>query len=111
MTGATELFRNRTPMRSVLRSLLLVLALLVSAPAARAQVPAGGYAPAETSTAVVAPAQSGGLPARPAPPRTLRDHWHVFIAFALAWLLLFGYVVSVGRRFAKVEEEIRRAGA
>jgi len=95
-------------MRSVLRFALLLLALLASAPGARAQEATPSAAPTE---AVAAAAQAGALPARPAPPRTLRDHWHVFVAFSLAWLLLFGYVVSVGRRFARVEEELRRAGA
>ncbi|MDP9347602.1 MAG: CcmD family protein [Gemmatimonadota bacterium] len=75
------------------RSLLLVLVLVLAAAAV-------------TEVA----AQPGGLPQRAAPPRTLRDHWHVFVAFALAWVLLFGYVVSLGRRFARVERDLRRLG-
>ena len=43
-----------------------------------------------------------------APPRTLRAYWHVFIAFAIAWALLFGYVVVLGRRFGVLEKEIKR---
>jgi CcmD family protein len=46
-------------------------------------------------------------PERNAPPRTLRAHWHVFIAFALIWLLLFGYALTIGRRLKQVEDEIR----
>lgn len=78
------------------------------APAAAVQEPAGEAAEAP---AVAAPAGDfAGLPERAAPPRTLRDYSHVFIAFALAWLLLFGYVVSLGRRFARVEDGLRRLG-
>ena len=60
-----------------------------------------------TTEAVSAPAQgSSGLPQRAAPPRTLRDYTHVFVAFALAWLLLFGYALSLGRKFARIEREM-----
>ena len=50
---------------------------------------------------------SSPLPTRPAPPRTLRAHWHVFVAFALAWALLFGYALSLGRRFARLERDLQ----
>jgi CcmD family protein len=53
-------------------------------------------------------ATQSGLPARPQQPRTLRDHWHVFIAYAVVWALLFGYVLSLGRRFGKLERELAR---
>jgi CcmD family protein len=49
-----------------------------------------------------------GLPSVEAPPRTLRAYWHVFVAFALAWGLLFGYAVALGRRFGALEREVRR---
>ncbi|HYH83533.1 MAG TPA: CcmD family protein [Longimicrobium sp.] len=58
---------------------------------------------------VAAPApstESSGLPVNSGPPRTLRAYWHVWIAFTLAWLLLFGYAVSLGRRFGRVEREL-----
>src|SRR4051812_17300902 len=69
--------------------------------AAAAQISAPATTPA-AATAAPSPT-SNGLPTEPAPPRTLRAYKHVWIAFTLAWLLLFGYVVSVGRRFSKVE--------
>ncbi len=47
-----------------------------------------------------------GLPGRAAPARTLRAFWHVFVAFALVWVLLFGYALSVGRRLGGLEREI-----
>ncbi|MBA2572862.1 MAG: CcmD family protein [Gemmatimonadetes bacterium] len=82
-----------------MRTLLLLLALWGVAP----QV-----VPAQTAPpAVEQIAPSSPLPVRPAPPRTLRAHWHVFVAFALAWALLFGYVLSLGRRFARLERDIQ----
>ncbi|MDB4952185.1 MAG: hypothetical protein JWM27_4834 [Gemmatimonadetes bacterium] len=101
-------------------------ALCISAPLAvpalaqeSASAPASTPSTASTSTeaqpstatpSTSAPALSNGLPTEPAPPRTLRAYWHVWIAFTLAWLLLFGYVVSVGRRFGKVERELEAMG-
>ena len=98
-----------------MRRLMLCLLLLTAAPdAARAQepattqtevaAPAGAGAPSLESAAI----QSNGLPVAPAPPRTLRAYWHVFIAFAIAWALLFGYVIMLGRRFGSLEREIAR---
>ena len=99
-----------------MRRLLLCLLLLSAAPlAARAQE----STPAQTEAATTAdpgtalsarePAtQSNGLPVAAAPPRTLRAYWHVFIAFAIAWALLFGYVVMLGRRFGALEREVQR---
>ena len=72
-----------------------------------------GPATAPTAGAVGAsgaPATQPGLPARAPQARTLRAHWHVFIAFAVTWVLLFGYALSIGRRFARLEEEVRRMG-
>ena len=98
-----------------MRHLLLCLLLATAAPAAaiaqespavqtEATASTGGAAGVETA----APTQSSGLPVTAAPPRTLRAYWHVFIAFAIAWALLFGYVVVLGRRFGVLEKEIKR---
>lgn len=46
------------------------------------------------------------LPRQAQPPRTFRAYWHVFIAFALTWILLFGYVLFLGRRFSRLEREV-----
>lgn len=73
-------------------------------PAAEAAAsPAGD--PAATASPAPAPT---GLPTRAAPPRTLRAYWHVFAAFAIAWLLLFGYTLSLGRRFAALDRDVQR---
>lgn len=49
------------------------------------------------------PGQAGGL-AR----QSLRPYGHVFVAYALAWALVLGWVVSLGRRWSQVEEELGR---
>lgn len=46
-------------------------------------------------------AQSG--PSRAYP---LRDYGHVFLAYALAWLLLMGWVVRIVRQMARVEARL-----
>jgi CcmD family protein len=40
--------------------------------------------------------------------RNNRAYWHVFMAFAAAWLLLLLYTVTIGRRFGKLEDEVRQ---
>ena len=74
-----------------------------SAPAAAAQAPAA-VPGQEASTGTQALRRTADAP----PPRTLRAYWHVFIAFTLAWLLVFGYAISLGRRFRRLEEQLDR---
>lgn len=38
--------------------------------------------------------------------QTLRGHTHVFIAYAIAWLLVLGWVVSIARRLGRVENAL-----
>jgi CcmD family protein len=90
---------------------LLRLAASIAASLALAATPAtraSAQESAPTTVAVTQPATSGTLPGEqaPAPPRTLRAYWHVFIAFALAWLFLFGYALSLGRRFRNLERDV-----
>ncbi len=47
------------------------------------------------------PGQAGEL-AR----QSLRPYGHVFIAYALAWALVLGWVVSLGRRWSRLEDDI-----
>jgi CcmD family protein len=103
----------------LVRTLLLALALTAAAAPAslRAQDAA---APPAAAAAADSPATAGAPPldAAPAtqtlrrsaaaPPRTLRAYWHVFAAYAFAWVLLFGYALALGRRFARLEGEVRR---
>lgn len=37
-----------------------------------------------------------------------RGYWHVFIAYAAAWVLVFGWTVAIGRRLARVERRLER---
>lgn len=86
-----------------IRILIAALLALLAAPSLPAQsAPDTGAA---TTTYAPAPAASS-LPARQAPPRTFRAYWHVFIAFAIAWGLLFGYVVMIARKFRRLEEQV-----
>jgi CcmD family protein len=87
----------------------LAAALLALSPAPR--LAAQDAPPAAASVqAPAAPAEQSlrrsALPEPSAPPRTMRAYWHVFAAFTIAWLLLFGYVVSIGRRFRALEREV-----
>jgi CcmD family protein len=79
-------------------------------PAAAAQAPGGTAADPSASLQTRTVESSSGLPQRAAPPRTLRDYTHVFVAFALAWILLFGYVLSLGRRWSAVERQLAARG-
>lgn len=104
-------------MRSI--PIVLLALSLAAASAAHAQAPAGETATeaaAQTSagapvaTEAAAPAEaaapsSSSLP-RYTPPRTLRAYAHVFVAFAVAWVLLFGYLVYLGRKFRRVEQQV-----
>jgi CcmD family protein len=60
--------------------------------------------------AVVTPALSAqeisGLPASTMGAQSLRPYWHVFIAYAIAIVLVLGWVVSIGRRLRDVEEKL-----
>lgn len=39
-----------------------------------------------------------------------RPYWHVFISYAIAWLLIFGWVVSIARRLGRVERSLQNQG-
>ncbi len=36
-----------------------------------------------------------------------RGYWHVFAAYAIVWLLVLGWVISIVRRLRRVEERLR----
>jgi CcmD family protein len=105
------------PLRTTALAAVLFAALVVSSVSAaqdpgvsdslavvQQPVPTGQAAtPSEAATTGVA---SSTLPARAAPERTLRAYWHVFGAFAITWILLFGYVVALGRRFSRLEQKL-----
>ena len=85
------------------------IAAVIAASLALAATPAGPTsAQAAAPPAAVTQPSASALPGEQAaaPPRTLRAYWHVFIAFALAWLFLFGYALSLGRRFRNLERDV-----
>lgn len=100
------------------RGMLLVVALAVGStlgvfPAAAPMAAHAQDAPSTGAPAVVTPVETAAPAAQSAPvfqreqaPRTLRAHWHVFAAFTIAWLLLFGYALALGRRFARIERSL-----
>jgi CcmD family protein len=37
----------------------------------------------------------------------MRDFWHVFVAFGIAWVLVFGWAVAIFRRVGRLEAQLR----
>lgn len=109
------------------RGILLVVALAVGStlgvlpaaalaqatPSVEAPAASADAAPVVTAEASAPVAQAAPVFQREQAPRTLRAHWHVFAAFTIAWLLLFGYTLALGRRFARIERSLEavRGGA
>ncbi len=92
-------------MRALLFAVVLALGL-ASAPQTAAQAPASPAAQqVEPSAGTVSDGGAAALP-RYTPPRTLRAYWHLFVAFAVAWVLLFGYTVAIARRWSRLEREL-----
>lgn len=40
--------------------------------------------------------------------QSMRPYAHVFWAYALAWALVLGWVVSIGRRWSRVEDDLEK---
>jgi CcmD family protein len=38
--------------------------------------------------------------------QNLRPYWHVFAAYTIAWLLVFGWLFSVARRLSRIERKL-----
>lgn len=56
----------------------------------------------------VALAQSGG--ASPLGSQTLgRAYWHVFVAYAIAWLLVAFWLAAISRRLGRIENRISKS--
>jgi CcmD family protein len=59
------------------------------------------------SAATVATQQAGALPQPTATaPQSLRPYWHVFVAYAIAIVLIGGWAVSIARRLRDVESRL-----
>jgi CcmD family protein len=97
--------------RPLLLGLVTVLALALSVPAPAQRSPYGmdTVPAAEQVREAASPTPATqATPHRPIPPRTLRAYWHLFIAFAFAWALLFGYLLYLGARTRRIEREMER---
>jgi hypothetical protein len=51
-------------------------------------------------------AQEPTLPSANIGAQSLRPYWHVFIAYAIAIVMVLGWVISIGRRLKAVEEKL-----
>ncbi|MEE8148717.1 MAG: hypothetical protein V3T24_14005 [Longimicrobiales bacterium] len=36
-----------------------------------------------------------------------RAYWHVFAAYAIGWILVFAWVITIARRLASVEQAVK----
>lgn len=96
-------------MRCVLSVMALLLATL-SAPSTTAPLVAQVDSAVVTTQAVaeVEAPLPPTIEEGPMLPRAMRPFYHVFAAFALSWLLVLGYAVSVRRRMDQLEGELNR---
>jgi CcmD family protein len=53
-------------------------------------------------------AQEAAVPGTGLSGQSLRPYQFVFLAYALAWLLVLGWVVAVARRLARLERRLER---
>jgi len=63
--------------------------------------------PALLSAVVALPAAAQALPGTEVGAQNLRPYHFLFIAYAIAWILVFGWVVSVARRLARLEKRLQ----
>lgn len=58
------------------------------------------------ATPALAAQEISGLPPSTMGAQSLRPYWHVFIAYAIAIVMVLGWVISIGRRLKNVEEKL-----
>ena len=51
-------------------------------------------------------AQEAALPGSALAEQSLRPYSFVFLAYAIAWILVLGWVVSVARRMARLQQRL-----
>lgn len=59
-----------------------------------------------SAVALPAAAQQGAMPGAGLSGQSLRPYQFVFIAYALAWLLVLGWVIAVARRLARLDRRL-----
>jgi len=40
--------------------------------------------------------------------QNLRGYTHMFIAYAIAWLVVVGWIISIARRLGRLEKELKK---
>jgi hypothetical protein len=55
---------------------------------------------------IVATDVAGQLPGSQMATQSLRAYWHVFIAYAIAIVMVLAWVVSIARRLARIEAQL-----
>jgi CcmD family protein len=60
------------------------------------------------AAAVPAAAQEAAVPGTGLSGQSLRPYQFVFVAYALAWLLVLGWVVAIARRMSRLERRLER---
>jgi len=92
----------------LLVTMFFALAAPIAAPAQDSPVSSEAAAPTAPAAAdaPAAGVQGPAFAERAQQARTMEAYWHVFIAFAVTLFLLFGYAISLGRRWAVLEREV-----
>ncbi len=67
-----------------------------------------GFLAALGATVLLLVLPPGELLAQAGGPPSFRPFWHVFVAYAIAWLLVLGWLISIARRLGRVEERLGR---
>jgi CcmD family protein len=67
-----------------------------------------GFIPALVATVLLFVLSPEDLLAQAGGPPSFRPFWHVFVAYAIAWLLVLGWLISIARRLGRVEERLGR---
>jgi len=60
------------------------------------------------AAALPAAAQDAAMPGAGLSGQSLRPYQFVFVAYALAWLMVLGWVIAVARRLARVASRLER---
>lgn len=59
-----------------------------------------------TGPLAVSAQEASSLPGTTVGAQSLKPYWHVFIAYTIVIVLVFGWVISIGRRLRGVEKRL-----
>lgn len=105
--------------RNALTSVIAMLLVALSLSAGVLSAQPVSVAASEASSVMLASAQDDAAPSATGQaehgvevlPMSMRPLYHVYAAFGLAWLLIFGYAVSLRRRMTALEREVEQLGS